>query len=413
MATKRDIVVPANGGLNSDDHISIMPTGDGRYNLNCFDLRKGDHGRKRHIYGDTLISTLVLGANESIVGGCEDVANDGNIYFIYDSVTYKTRIVRHNVNTNAITTIIKEGQYETPSVLGVHLGVSQLYVDCTIIGDELIWTDGVYDVKSIHMSKFKRLQDRITSRDLEDVEIIESIYKVNGDPYVDLGLSNDVMGWYDYFYVWFFDEKIHKEYGGVYFGQPGSAGIAIYNYKGANISLSTGNLGYIIRILDANDIHYRGYEAYCHLRKAPAYAPEVVFNADTGASSINTDKSYQFAYSYVYYDGTESVLSPYSEEIFYDIEGYSYSSIERKSMTVRTKVDADNISKINLYVRTIGDSVSPFYLTHEYYIITKKTDLVEYKFKGVNALAVIDNKQALKVNESIPFTASCLDSVKK
>ena len=157
----------------------------------------------------------------------------------------------------------------------------------------------------------------------------------------------------------------------------------------------------VFKVNTLTDVKQPLHKDYLKLaRPVPFLQPEVRMVEDASVS-VNEflNKLYSYAYTYVYWDGYETPLSPMTTPNLDQYEGYVYgANINKAEVSVKS---LPGVSKIRLYCK--GSFGSDWVMVDE----RDATALTNFNFYGVASGVVMDNT-LVKFGENIPFSTKGL-----
>lgn len=149
-------------------------------------------------------------------------------------------------------------------------------------------------------------------------------------------------------------------------------------------------------------------------KAAPTDAPTYSFVHDTSVQYSNIkNRTYQFAYQYVYEDGEVSAISPYSKLAFspiQNVDGYvSVDAIEYyNKIQVTVNTNKGDVSKIRLLARQGGSTT--FYIIGEQNN-NRAVNTLTFDFINDKNYSIVSNYDVLKMYDNVPLSANALSIV--
>ena len=149
-------------------------------------------------------------------------------------------------------------------------------------------------------------------------------------------------------------------------------------------------------------------------KAAPTVAPTYSFVHDTNVQYSNIkNRTYQFAYQYVYEDGEVSAISPYSKLAFspiQNVDGYvSVDSLEYyNKIQVTVNTNKGDVSKIRLLARQGG--ATTFYIIGEQ-SNNRGVNTLTFGFTNDKNYSIVSNYDVLKMYDNVPLSANALSIV--
>lgn len=182
-----DIISFAQGGLNSDDDILLLPPGDARFRQNVVISDDFNFNVLTNTKGNTLknnTGTFSYPAGSiRVIGFVENKEEKAGIFFIYSS-TGEHSIVQYYSETDTLEYILRGGSSVTPPIgIGSILNFDlDYFVDAGIIGNEdekyLVWTDGNNEPRIINIQEAINYTYGLTSVYGSITEDVLRFYKV-------------------------------------------------------------------------------------------------------------------------------------------------------------------------------------------------------------------------------------------
>lgn len=158
-----DTVIFPQGGLNTDDDLLMLPSGDARYRENVIISDDGNFNVFSNVLGNTLKNTssgggafTYPGGDLRVIGYVENKEEQAGIFFIYSS-TGEHSIVQYYSKTDTLEYILRGGSSViAPIGMGDVLNFDiDHFIDSGIIGNEedkyLVWTDGINEPRMINI----------------------------------------------------------------------------------------------------------------------------------------------------------------------------------------------------------------------------------------------------------------------
>lgn len=146
----------------------------------------------------------------------------------------------------------------------------------------------------------------------------------------------------------------------------------------------------------------------------PINAPTSSFVHDTGVHYSNIkNRTYQFAYQYIYEDGEVSAISPYSKLAFnpiQNVDGYiSVDALEYyNKIQVTVNTNKGDVSKIRLLARQGG--ATTFYVIGEQ-SNNRGVNTLTFDFINDKNYNIVSNYDVLKMYDNAPLSANALSIV--
>ena len=146
----------------------------------------------------------------------------------------------------------------------------------------------------------------------------------------------------------------------------------------------------------------------------PTNAPTSSFVHDTGVRYSNIkNRTYQFAYQYIYEDGEVSAISPYSKLAFspiQNVDGYiSVDALEYyNKIQVTVNTNKGDVSKIRLLARQGG--ATTFYVIGEQ-SNNQGVNTLTFDFINDKNYNIVSNYDVLKMYDNAPLSANALSIV--
>lgn len=155
-----NIIVPSQGGLNSDDDLIILPVNDSRHRENVVISDDYNFSVITNVRGNLLkdnnTSFSYPSGDLRVIGYVENKEENAGIFFVYSSAGEHS-IIQYRSNTDTLEYILRGGtSVVAPIGIDDILNLSlDNFVDVGIIGSEdqkyLVWTDGFNEPRIINI----------------------------------------------------------------------------------------------------------------------------------------------------------------------------------------------------------------------------------------------------------------------